>query len=67
MVIIIIIIIIIINYFIDNKADKILYKIKLALRKDLFSQSTIYVSFRLKKALSFEWKKSFQFKKKCSS
>ena len=54
MVIIIIIIIIIINSFIDNKADKILCKIKLALIKDLFSQSTIYISFRLKKALSFE-------------
>ena len=53
-IIIIIIIIIIINSFIDNKADKILYKIKLALRKDLFSQSTIYISFRLRKALSFE-------------
>ena len=61
MVIIIIIIIIIINSFIDNKADKILCKIKLALIKDLFSQSTIYISFRLKKALSFSKKKSFQF------
>ena len=47
--VIIIIIVIIINSFIDNKAGKILYKIKLALRKDLFSQSTIYISFRLKK------------------
>ena len=53
-IIIVIIIIIIINSFIDNKADKILYKIKLALRKDLISQSTIYISFRLKIALSFE-------------
>ena len=52
--VIIIIIINIINSFIDNKTDKFLYKIKLALRKDLFSQSTIYISFRIKKALNFE-------------
>ena len=52
--VIIIIIIIIINPLIDNKADKILYKIKLALRKDIFSQSAIYISFRLRKALSFD-------------